>query len=125
MKQPRENPTNATSAILLQSMQGLWFDFNWVDHPGFVTGEAVLVLVMLLLLLMVLVLVAWIDFNSVDHPDLVTREAVLGLMRNVGYIGQGLITSDTNPKLQACISFYTQLGMGPSENSIQGIQMKI
>ena len=57
-----------------------------------------------------LLLVTWIDFNSVDHPDLVTREAVLGLMRNVGYIGQGLITSDTNPKLQACISFYTQLG---------------
>ena len=46
-----------------------------------------------------LLLVTWIDFNSVDHPDLVTREAVLGLMRNVGYIGQGLITSDTNPKL--------------------------
>ena len=114
MKQPRENPTNATSAILLQSMQGLWFDFNWVDHPGFVTGEAVLVLVMLLLMVLVLVYCccwySWIDFNSVDHPDLVTREAVLGLMRNVGYIGQGLITSDTNPKLQACISFYTQLG---------------
>ena len=44
-----------------------------------------------------------IDFNwregGRDHPNFVTREPVLGLMRNVGYIGQGLITSDTNLKL--------------------------
>ena len=80
-------------------------------------GAGVLLLLMVLVLLL---LVTWIDFNSVDHPDLVTREAVLGLMRNVGYIGQGLITSDTNPKLQACISFYTQLG----ENIKNGSEWK-
>ena len=40
-----------------------------------------------------------IDFNWRDHPNFVTREPVLGLMRNVGYIGQGLITSDTNLRL--------------------------
>ena len=40
-----------------------------------------------------------IDFNWRDHPNFVTREPVLGPMRNVGYIGQGLITSDTNLSL--------------------------